>query len=205
MPKETRFKQLQMRTRIAAAAARLMAEDGIEDFALAKRKAARQLGATDTRSLPNNEEIEAELHAYQRLYRGEEQRQRIDYMRAVALEAMRTFERFRPYLAGAVLKGTAGRYGEIDLQLFTDDCKAVELFLLNRGISYDTSEQRRYAGDQVRAVSVLKCAWSGVPLNLAVYALRDERGALKSSPDGRPIERAGIEAVSQLVAPRNSI
>jgi len=74
-----------------------------------------------------------------------------------------------------VLKGTAGRYGEIDLQLFTDDCKAVELFLLNRGISTDTSEQRRYAGDQVRAVSVLKCAWSGVPLNLADYALRIAR------------------------------
>jgi hypothetical protein len=191
-----------MRARIAATAARLMAEDGIEDFALAKRKAARQLGAADTRSLPNNEEVEAELHAYQRLYHGEEQQRRIEYMRTLALEVMHAFEQFRPYLAGPVLKGTAGRYGEIDLQLFTDDGKAVDLFLLNRGISYDVSDQRRYAGDQVRAISVLKCDWSGVPINLAVYALRDERGTLKSSPDGSPIERAGIEAVSQLLVRR---
>jgi hypothetical protein len=43
-------RQTDMRARIAAAAARLMAEDGIDDFALAKRKAARQLGALDTQS-----------------------------------------------------------------------------------------------------------------------------------------------------------
>src|SRR6266705_3389046 len=134
MPKESKLKQQQMRMRIAAAAARLMAEDGLEDFALAKRKAARQLGAEDTQALPKNEEIEAELRAYQSLYQGEEQRERIHYLRERALEAMRLLERFRPYLAGAVLKGTAGRYSDIDLQLFTDDGKAVELFLLNRNI-----------------------------------------------------------------------
>ncbi len=38
-------RQTGMRARIAATAARIMAEDGIEDFALAKRKAARRLGA----------------------------------------------------------------------------------------------------------------------------------------------------------------
>src|SRR5215510_7849267 len=76
MPKDSKPKQQQMRNRIAAAAARLMAEDGLEDFALAKRKAARQLGAEDTQSLPKNEEIEAELRAYQSLYQGEEQRER---------------------------------------------------------------------------------------------------------------------------------
>ena len=37
-----------MRMRIAQIAARIMAEDGIDDFGLAKRKAARQIGAPDT-------------------------------------------------------------------------------------------------------------------------------------------------------------
>src|SRR2546425_1928520 len=97
MPKESKFKQ-QMRARIAAAAARMMAEDGLDDFALAKRKAARQLGAEDTRWLPKNEEIEVELRAYQSLYQGEEQRERIHYLRERALEAMRLLERFRPHL-----------------------------------------------------------------------------------------------------------
>ena len=200
MPKESKFKQ-QMRARIAAAAARMMAEDGLDDFALAKRKAARQLGAEDTQWVPKNEEIEVELRAYQSLYQGEEQRERIHYLRERALEAMRLLERFRPYLAGAVLRGTAGRYSDIDLQLFTDDGKAVELFLLSRNIEYDISDQRHYAGDQARAVSVLKVDWQGVPVNLAIYSLKEERGTLKTTLAGRPIERAGIQAVTQLLTP----
>lgn len=200
MPRDGNRRQSQMRARIAAAAARLMAEDGIDDFALAKRKAARQLGAADTQSLPANDEIEAELRAYQSLYQGEEQRERIHELRTVALEAMRSLADFKPYLAGPVLKGTAGRYADIDLQLFTDDLKAVEVFLLNRNFVYAVSEQRHYCGDEPRAVPVLRLDWDGVPVNLAVYAAKDERAALKASAAGRPIERASPGAVSALLA-----
>lgn len=200
MPKEARHKLQHMRTRIAAVAARIMAEDGVEDFALAKRKAVRQLGAEDTQALPKNEEIEFELRAYQSLYQGQEQRERIRYLRSQALQVMRLLEPFRPYLSGAVLKGTAGRYSDIDLQLFTDDSKAVEMFLLNRTIPYEVTLQRRFAGDRERAVSVLKLDWEGILLNVAVYSANDERGTLKATPAGRPIERAGIQAVTQLLA-----
>jgi hypothetical protein len=174
-----------MRARIAAAAARLMAEDGVDDFALAKRKAARQLGAGDTQSLPANEEVEAELRAYQALYQGDEQRDRVRALREVALEAMRALAPFRPYLSGPVLKGTAGRYADIDLQLFTDDLKAVELFLLNRDMPYEVAEAHHYCGDEVRAVPILRIDW--------------ERAALKATPAGRPIERASTTAVSGLL------
>lgn len=188
-----------MRARIAAVAARLMAEDGVDDFALAKRKAARQLGAGDTESLPANEEVEAELRAYQSLYQGDEQRDRVRALREVALDAMRSLAAFRPYLSGPVLKGTAGRYADVDLQLFTDDLKSVELFLLNRNVPYDVSEVRHYCGAEVRAVPVLRVDWDDVPVNLAVYAAKDERAALKASLSGRPMERAGLAAVSALM------
>ena len=199
MARENNRKQSQMRARIAAAAARLMAEDGVDDFALAKRKAARQLGASDTQSLPANDEVETELKAYQALYQGEEQRARIRELRAVALDAMRSLVAFNPYLAGAVLKGTAGRYADIDLQLFTDDQKAVEMFLVNQSLAYAVSEQRHYCGDEPRAVPVLTVEWRGVPLNLAVYASKDERSSLKATLSGRPIERASLSTVSTLV------
>jgi hypothetical protein len=99
-----------------------------------------------------------------------------------------------------VLSGTAGRYSDIDLQLFTDDGKAVEHFLLGRGIPYDIFDERRFAGDQARAVSVLKVDWQGVPLNLAIYTLKEERSTVKATLAGRPIERAGIQAVTQLLS-----
>jgi hypothetical protein len=189
-----------MRIRIAAAAARLMAEDGIDNFALAKRKAARQLGAADTESLPTNDEIEAELRDYRALYQADEHPERIAELRRVALEAMRALERFSPYLTGPVLKGIAGPYAEIDLQLYPDSAKDVELFLLERNIAFDTSEGRRYSGDRAHAVSLFKLDWDGIPLRLSVFDPRDERLALKTSQTGRVMERAGIVEVGQMLA-----
>ena len=188
-----------MRARIAAVAARIMAEDGIDDFALAKRKAARRLGAPDTEALPGNDEIEAELHAYRSLYQADEHPDRIAHLRGLALEAMRVLEPFSPYLSGPVLAGTAGPYAEIELQLFPESVKEVELFLLNRQLAYATSEGRRFSGDRARAVAVLTLEWRGAPLRLSVFDPRDERLALKSSQAGRVIERAGIAEVEALV------
>jgi len=188
-----------MRARIAAAAARIMAADGIDDFALAKRKAARQLGAAETQSLPRNDEVEAQLRAYRALYQAEEHAERIAGLRRVALDAMRSLARFNPYLTGPVLKGIAGRYAEIDLQLFPESAKEVEMFLLDRNIAYTTQEARRYSGDRAHAVSVLSLTWQGAALRLSVFDPRDERLALKSSQAGRVMERAGIAEVGALL------
>jgi len=188
-----------MRARIAAAAARIMAEDGIDDFALAKRKAARSLGAAETEALPANDEIEAELMAYLALYQAEEHPQRIAALREVALDAMRALEHFHPYLTGPVLKGTAGPYAEIDLQLFPESAKDVELFLLERGIAFETQESRRYSGDRAHAVSVFTLAWQDHSLRLSVFDPRDERVALKTSQAGRVMQRAGIAELMTLL------
>lgn len=188
-----------MRAQIAAAAARLMAEDGIDDFALAKRKAARQLGAADTESLPANAEIEAALRAYRALYQAEEHPELILELRRIALEAMRALERFSPYLTGPVLSGNAGPYAEIELQLYPDSAKELELFLLERNIAFETSEGRRFSGDRARAVSVFTLDWEGAPVRLSVLDPRDERLALKTTQAGRVMERAGIAEVGQLV------
>ncbi len=200
MPKEQKLKQQHLRTRIAAVAARIIAEDGIEDFAMAKRKAARQLGLGDAQSLPNNDEVEAELRLYQSLYQGEEQRDRLRFLRSQALAAMEQLAEFKPYLTGPVLRGTAGRYADIDLLVFADSCKDLEIFLLNRKIAYQTSELRHFSGDQARAVSVLTLDWQGTPLRVAVYWSEDERRSVKTSLSGRPLDRAGLETVRTLVA-----
>lgn len=188
-----------MRARIAAAAARLMAEDGIDDFALAKRKAARQLGATDAQALPANDEIEAELNAYRALYEPQEHAERIAELRGIALDAMRALEGFSPYLTGPVLKGTAGPYAGVELQLFPESPKDVEIYLLDRNIPYATQEGRRFSGDRAHAVSVLTLEWQGAPLRLSVFDPRDERIALKTSQAGKVMDRAGIAEVGALL------
>ncbi len=192
-------RQTGTRARIAAAAARLMAEDGIDDFALAKRKAAKQLGVTEMQSLPGNDEIEEQLRAYLQLYQAEEHPQRIAELREIALDAMKALAQFNPYLTGPVLKGIAGPYAEIELQLFPDSVKEVEIFLLDRNVAYETHEGRRYAGDRAHAVSVLSLHWRGAPLRLSIFDPRDERIALKTSQAGRVMDRAGIAEVGALV------
>ena len=199
MPRRTN-RQTDMRARIAAAAARIMAEDGIDDFALAKRKAAKQLGAADTHSLPRNDEIEAELRAYRALYQAEDHPHVIDELRRVALDAMQALEQFSPYLTGPVLSGIAGPFAEIDLQLFPDSAKEVEIFLLDRGITFTTHEGRRYSGDRARAVSLISLTWQGVPVRLSVFDPRDERVALKTSQAGRVMDRAGIAEVGAILS-----
>src|SRR3954462_5035002 len=167
-----------MRAAIAAAAARLMAEGGIDDFALAKRKAARQLGATEKQALPGNDEVEVALRAYLDLYQAQEHPERIKELRSIALSLMVELREFTPYLIGPVLKGLAGPYAEIELQLFPDSAKDVEIFLLNRDIAFTTQEGKRYSGDRARAVSLISLAWDGVPVRLSVFDPRDERVTL---------------------------
>ena len=194
-----RPRQNGIRAAIAAAAARIMVESGIDNFALAKRKAARQLGATDKQALPGNDEIETELRAYLDLYRAEEQPDRILHLRKIALAMMQELEAFSPYLTGPVLKGIAGPYADIELQLFPDSAKDVEMYLLNRNITFVSTEARRYSGDRVRSVTVLELDWQGVPAKLSLFDSRDERIALKTTQVGKVIGRAGITEVSALV------
>lgn len=194
-----------MRVRIAAAAARIMAEDGVDDFALAKRRAARQLGAADTRSLPRNDEIEVELRAYRSLYQAEEHAEQIGALRRAAFEAMRALERFNPYLTGSVLKGIAGPHAAIELQLFPESPKEVELFLLERQLAYAHHEVRRFSGDRVHAAAILTLDWHGTELKLSVFDHRDERLALKTSLAGKVLERAGIREVGTLLAEKHGV
>jgi hypothetical protein len=188
------------RGRIAHLAARLMAEDGIEDYALAKRKAARQAGMPATRDLPANEEIEAALRLYRQIHQPDTHRARLRALRRTALHAMRQFIRFNPYLTGTVLNGNAGKYADINLQLFTENAKAVELFLIDRGIPYRAAQNRLYAGQELRTVPLFTISHDGVEIEITVLSLGDLRLPLRGSLEGKVIERAKLQLVEELLA-----
>ena len=193
----------QMRERIAHLAARLMAVDGVDDYALAKRKAARQAGAPDTRNLPNNDEVEHALRAYQQLYQADEQRDQLRYLRQRAREMMELLARFDPYLCGAVLSGSAGKYSDIDLLLFTDSMKDVELFLLDRRIAYRSGERRIHIGDEMRGVPNFSVSGEDADFDITVCAPRDLRSQIRNTPQGRPLERVRLDWLDATLAERN--
>lgn len=178
---------------IASAAARLMAESGLNDPNQAKRKAALGLGFPDATHLPDNTEVENELRLYQRLFQDEEQSQRIQALRRIAFDTMTALQDFNPYLSGAVADGTAGRQAEIDIQLFTDSAKEVEIFLLNQHIDYEHNTPR-----SERAEAVLTLLNDDVPINLVVYPRNAERITLRTR-DGRVRPRLRLTALDRLL------
>ncbi len=171
-----------------------MAEDGVSDFALAKRKAARSLGLPETSQMPDNAEIEAELRIYHRLFQTAEQSAVIAHLRRKAAELMAIVQQFNPYLTGSVLDGTAGRYAEIDIQLFADSAKDVEIFLLNQQIDFEHSTPRT---DRAEAVLSIRC--DDAIANLVIYPPQEERVTFRMR-DGRVRERARLDAVKKLLS-----
>ncbi len=126
------------RARIAQAAARLIAEHGITDWSLAKRKAARQLMPGDRVALPADDEIEAALADYHAIFGGEAHARQLREQREAALRWMTQLASFAPMLVGGVAAGWATAHSDIHLELTAEDPKAVEIALLNAGIAYRT-------------------------------------------------------------------
>ena len=183
-----------LRRAIAGAAARLMAEEGIGDYGAAKRKAARSLGAADGEALPTNEEVETELRAWQSLYQEDEQRERVRDLRMTALEVMRLLAEFHPYLTGGALDGTAGRYSAVELDLYADSSKDVEIALLSHGISYDIVDNRR-----IGVEAQLRLDWNDLPVQISIYPPVAERQQPKNPHTGRGRHRVRTEAVIELL------
>ncbi len=140
-PKDLSPRHAQMRTRIAQLAARLMLEHGIRDYALAKRKAARQLGAPESQSLPGNDEIEAAIRQHQNLYRPDEHKRTLHTLRRQALGVLQAFARFDPVLVGSVVNGTASHHSDIEIELYAHSSKDFEQHLLNEGIAFKVKDR----------------------------------------------------------------
>jgi len=186
------------RERIAHLAARLMAEDGIEDYALAKRKAARQVGIADARQMPDNDQIDAALAVHRALFQ-QRHCETLRNLRCLALELMAEFERFNPHLTGSVLRGTAGEHAAIHLHLFTDDAKTVEHALLDRRIAYRCGETRFYAGAMPIDTTVLSFDRDGIEVQLALLSTRELHMQLTKSDGGRPLERIRRPALQAML------
>jgi hypothetical protein len=188
-----------MRSHLAYLAARLMAEDGIQDFGIAKRKAARQVGVPDTRELPDNQEIEAALRAYQALYQANAQPGVLRRLRETAVKVMGVFAEFNPHLTGSVLAGTAGEHSDINLQLFADNAKEFEIFLINRGFSYKVASRTHHLGDRQVVIPLFKLDCDGACVSAALFGTDDLRIVQKHKSDGRVIERAKLNQVHALL------
>ena len=173
---------------IAAFAARLVVDEGME-YAAAKRKAARDLGARA--ELPSNEEVEDAVREHIEIFCADTQPAELQALREAALLWMQRLAEFRPHLSGAVWRGTATRLSTVLLDLYCDDAKAVEIALINAGENYDSGSIHRPGGRSGEPLHVLsvsslsRALGEPVTVHLLLHDYDDQRGALKPDARGR--------------------
>ena len=188
-----------MRQHLAQRAAQILLESGTRDFQSAKQKAAQQLGAADTKSLPSNSEIESALVEYQRLFRSNSQPENLQHLRQVSIEAMQFLNDFHPRLVGSVLSGTADEHSVIRIHLFADTVESIGFYLQDNQIPNELGERRLRTGvDQFQNHSTYEFIVDEARVELTVFLPKQKQIPL-SPVDGKVMKRADITEVEELL------
>jgi hypothetical protein len=189
-----------LRLAVAEEAARIMGEQGIDDFLFAKRKAAERLGVTDAAILPRNTEIEAALFARRRLFTGGRHEEQVADLRRSALQAMRLMADFEPRLVGPVLSGTASPHSDINLHLFTESVEAVSIKLQDHGVPHEVLERRlKFERERTVSYPAVRFVAGRQTVEAVVFPLDGIRQSPCSPVDGKPMRRATAAEVAALL------
>jgi hypothetical protein len=190
-----------LRRALAQEAARIMFEHGVDDYGFAKRKAAERLGAGEHAVLPKNSEIEAALAEYQRIFAHDTHPDTLIHQRDAAVEAMDLLAEFEPRLVGSVLSGTATPHQPIELHLFSDSIEAITIKLIDEHVRYRIAEHRvRMTADRTMQLPVIQFPVGDFLISAMIFTRDGIRQAPLSPVDGRPMRRATIGEVRELIS-----
>lgn len=181
-----------------------MAEHGIQDFSLAKRKAAARLGVSSREgALPSNAQIQERLVERRRIFEPDDVHfRRLEKLRLVASDVMRVLDGFRPKLVGAVLDGTATVHSPIELHVFSDSPEAVAAALEACGHRLHDSQRRyRFGREDTTEIPGYDLMVDDEELQVMVFPERGPRHSPLSPIDGKPMRRASRSAVLALLGP----
>jgi hypothetical protein len=203
-PMGSNSREIRLRALVSQEAARIIIDEGVQDFQLAKRKAAMRLKLSDHHLLPRNIEIEQALQERQRLFQGERHAQHVRELRTAALRAMELLDEFKPRLTGSVLSGSAGLHSNVNLHLFAESSEEVIIRLLELGIPYQPGEKRLRSRPDSAAESLpsIRFGAAGIDIELIVFPLQGLRQSPLSPVDGRPMPRADSDKVRKLLEER---
>ncbi|MDX2503945.1 MAG: hypothetical protein QNL62_05655 [Gammaproteobacteria bacterium] len=201
-----KLKQLnQLRRQIAIESARLMSEEGIDNFQYARKKAAQRFGINDTHAYPDNKEILAQIKIHQSLYQSSTHEPLIRKLRSTALNAMKMLHDFSPRLTGSVLLGHASEHSGIDIQLMADSPEEIAVLLMEHDIPYQLIDWKLYFSKQkhkntLQIVPTFQF-YAGEHLVNLILLSEKQRKMVPISPENRQtMQRASVKQVEALLA-----
>lgn len=193
-----------LREELAEEAARLVCEEGIHDFRLAKDKAMKRMGVRSRRVQPSNVEIDDAVGRYLELF-ADETAARTRSLRELAIKVMQLCAEFQPRLVGDVLRGRVTAFSVIQLHLFTDVPEAVDMHLANRHVPFEHDEKRfRHPDGRNLDVPLCQLVAGDQPVELALFGVADLRWSPVSPATGKPMQRASLGELQALVSGRES-
>lgn len=202
-----------LRQEIAQSAARLMFEEGISDYARAKRKAVKLMGIQQDAPLPTNAEIDSALREYHALYADEADAAHLLELRQAALHTMQLLKKFNPHLTGSVLEGTAGPYADTDIHVFAESAKELEIYLLNQNVPYRLDEQQFRMSDRPgkqkhdlvrKRVPVLLVETRFGTQRISIFEADDIRTAPRKNGEKSGIQRMTLQQLAEAMSANTS-
>jgi HD domain-containing protein len=195
-----RMANVKLRQAIALEAARLMYERAESEYFTAKRKAAKRLcrGGVKPEDLPSNAEIREQIQVFARIHEGDRRALHLRDMRLDALRLMRLLRQFRPRLIGSVMTGHVRKGSDIDVHIFSDSVGLVTDLLEQEGYQHDVERKQVVKHGEA-------CLFTHIHVpgrfnfELTVYAEDKAHYVFKSSITGKPIERASIRELEELL------
>jgi hypothetical protein len=186
---------------LAQEAARIIVEQGVEDYRVAKIKAAERLGMTERGSLPGNPEIEHAVSEHLKLFGRESHLDLLRVLRRAALSAMELLAPFTPRLVGPVLHGTAAANSAVNLHVFSDSAELVAVRLQESSVQYRPYDRRlKSRRDRAETFSGFRFTHDSSSIEATVFPLDGIRQAPISPVDGKPMRRADSQAVLKLLS-----
>lgn len=127
---------------IASMAAEIIIEEGVSDYLYAKKKAAKYLNYNSYQILPSNNEIDEAIRDYQATFPSNNVADFIFYQ-DIAIKIMSELELFNPLITGTLQEGRVTNNQKILINLFTDNFKEIEYFLLSNNHQFKTKDPKR--------------------------------------------------------------
>ncbi len=192
--------EAQLRHQISVEAARIMSDEGVRDFQVAKRKAAERLSIPDNKHVPTNQEVAEALREYLELFHAKKLSGTLETLRRCAIEAMHFLAEFNPRLVGSVLSGIVTAESRIQIHVSANTPEDIGLLLDDHNIPFEENDKRlRYGGGRCETCPVYCFSADNNPIEVYVLDHKKGRETPLSPVDGRPMKRATIKDVEKLL------
>ena len=186
---------------IAQESARIIAEQGFENFSAAKAKAAKFLNVEKKGCLPNNSEVERKLIQHYKIFHYKSHSNLIYSMRSIALIIMQLFNNYQPFLVGSVANGTASKSSKINIHLTSDNLEEIIHVLEKNKIFYKSCERQLKINKKINKKYMgLELNYHNSNIELTIFSYRESKHAPISRIDNKPMKRIKIKKLEKLLA-----